>query len=53
MWWAFALIGWTLLSIVASPLIGSALAGGRALEVREDRIFAADEGRIPQVRRLA
>ncbi len=32
MWWAFAIVIWTLLSFVASPLIGGVLAGGRALQ---------------------
>lgn len=39
MWWAFTIIVWTLLSLVASPLIGTALASGRALEVREAGIL--------------
>lgn len=40
MWWAFALVVWTLLSFVASPLIGRALADGRALRVRESSGYA-------------
>lgn len=39
MMWAVAIAGWTLLSLIASPLIGAALAGGRALQVREQGIF--------------
>lgn len=39
MWWAFAIVVWTLLSLLASPLIGSALAGGRTLEIREAGIL--------------
>lgn len=51
MWWAFAIAAWTLLSLVASPLIGSALAGGNALEVRETGILEA--ARSSARRRLA
>ena len=50
MWWAFAIVVWTLLSLVASPLIGSALAGGRALAVREAGIL---ESARRSARRLA
>jgi hypothetical protein len=39
MWWAFAIAIWTLLSFVASPLIGGMLAGGRNLHVREETLF--------------
>lgn len=39
MWWAFAIVVWTLLSFVASPLIGGVLAGGHALKVREKGLF--------------
>ena len=41
MWWAFAIIVWTLLSLVASPLIGSALAGDKVLEIRDAGILEA------------
>ena len=44
MWWAFAITAWTLLSLVASPLIGAALAGGNALEVRETGILETARG---------
>lgn len=50
MWWAFAIIAWTLLSLIASPLIGRALAGGRALEIREAGIL---ETAKTSARRLA
>jgi hypothetical protein len=50
MWWAFTIIIWTLLSFVASPLIGSALASGKALEMREASIL---ESARRSTRRLA
>lgn len=53
MWWAFAICAWTLLSFVASPLIGSALASGRTLRVRDERLFEAARRPLPQPRRLA
>lgn len=53
MWWAFAIVVWTLLSFVASPLIGAALAGGRAMEVREEGLLDVAARRLPQNRRLA
>jgi hypothetical protein len=51
MWWTLAIVAWTLLSFIASPLIGSALAGGRALEVRDNGLF--ETAARPQTRRLA
>jgi hypothetical protein len=53
MWWAFAIVIWTLLSLVASPLIGGALAGGRTLRVREETLFEAASRPLRQGRRLA
>jgi len=53
MWWAFAIFVWTLLSFVASPLIGSALASGRALQVRDENVFETARRPLPQSRRLA
>jgi hypothetical protein len=48
MWWAFAIVVWTLLSFVASPLIGGVLAGGRALQVREKGLLDVQGGRLQQ-----
>lgn len=48
MWWTFAIVIWTLLSLVASPLIGGVLAGGRALEVREKGLFDLEGQRLQQ-----
>jgi hypothetical protein len=53
MWWAFAIVVWTLLSLIASPLIGGALAGGRALQIRDARTFDFEARPLPQTRRLA
>lgn len=53
MWWALAISGWTLLSFIASPLIGNALAGGHALKIREGRRFEASGQPIPGPQSLA
>ncbi|HVP85199.1 MAG TPA: hypothetical protein VMS78_10790 [Rhizomicrobium sp.] len=52
MWWALTIMAWTLLSFVASPLIGSALSDGKLLEVRKDR-FATPAAESHTQRHLA
>lgn len=53
MWWAFAIAIWTLLSLIASPLIGRALAEDHSLQVREAKVLDLAGRRMTQARRLA
>lgn len=45
MTWIIALIAWTLISFVASPLIGRALASGRHIHIREATSY--DQAMVP------